>query len=378
MRFAHLSDLHIGKRVNGFSMIEDQKYILSKIINIIKEEQVEAVLLAGDIYDKVIPSAEAVQLLNDFLINLSEYQIPIFIISGNHDSPERLAFGATFLKNSNIYISEVYGGLIEPITLEDDYGEIQVYLMPFLKPAMVRHALNREDIKTYQEAVQAAIDQLQLDKTKRNVALSHQFVIGATRSDSEEISVGGLDQIAHSVFDGFDYIALGHIHGPQYIGKETIRYCGTPLKYSFSEASHIKSLTIVDIKEKGTVAVRAIPLKPLRDMRKIRGMFHEITDPNYYKAENREDYIQVTLLDEEEVMNGLERLRSIYPNIMRLEYDNKRTRERREILGEADIEQKTEFELFEEFYQYQNNQNMSEEQKEIVSSMIEKIREEEE
>lgn len=378
MRFAHLSDLHIGKRVNGFSMIEDQKYILSQIINIIKEEQVEAVLLAGDIYDKVIPSAEAVQLLNDFLINLSEYQIPIFIISGNHDSPERLAFGATFLKNSNIYISEVYGGLIEPITLEDDYGEIQVYLMPFLKPAMVRHALNREDIKTYQEAVQAAIDQLQLDKTKRNVALSHQFVIGATRSDSEEISVGGLDQIAHSVFDGFDYIALGHIHGPQYIGKETIRYCGTPLKYSFSEASHIKSLTIVDIKEKGTVAVRAIPLKPLRDMRKIRGMFHEITDPNYYKAENREDYIQVTLLDEEEVMNGLERLRSIYPNIMRLEYDNKRTRERREILGEADIEQKTEFELFEEFYQYQNNQNMSEEQKEIVSSMIEKIREEEE
>ena len=238
MRFAHLSDLHIGKRVNGFSMIEDQKYILNQVVEIIKREEVEAVILAGDIYDKTIPSAEAVQILDDFLIQLSNLNLPIFVISGNHDSAERLSFGARVLRKSQIYISELYNGEITPITLEDEYGKIHVYLMPFLKPALVRQALGREEIVTYQDAVEMAIHQIPLKEEDRNILVAHQFVIGASKSDSEEVSVGGLDQISHTLFESFDYTALGHIHGPQHIGKETIRYCGTPLKYSFSEEAH--------------------------------------------------------------------------------------------------------------------------------------------
>ena len=307
MRFAHLSDLHIGKRVNGFSMIEDQKYILNQMIEIIKKEQVEAVLLAGDIYDKTVPSAEAVQVLDDFLIQLSSQHLPIFIISGNHDSAERLSFGARVLRNSQIYISELYHGEITPITLTDKHGEIHIYLMPFLKPALVRQALGKEEITTYQDAVEMALNQISLKEEDRNILVAHQFVIGASKSDSEEVAVGGLDQISHDLFEPFDYTALGHIHGPQHIGKETIRYCGTPLKYSFSEESHKKSVTIIDLEQKGTTMIHTVPLIPMRDMRKIRGTYEEVTAQAFYEGMNREDYIQITLTDEEDILNGLEK-----------------------------------------------------------------------
>ena len=371
MRFAHLSDLHIGKRVNGFSMIEDQKYILNQVVEIIKREEVEAVILAGDIYDKTIPSAEAVQVLDDFLIQLSNLNLPIFVISGNHDSAERLSFGARVLRKSQIYISELYNGEITPITLEDEYGKIHVYLMPFLKPALVRQALGREEIVTYQDAVEMAIHQIPLKEEDRNILVAHQFVIGASKSDSEEVSVGGLDQISHTLFESFDYTALGHIHGPQHIGKETIRYCGTPLKYSFSEEAHTKSVTIIDLEQKGKTTIRMVPLIPMRDMRKIRGKYEEII--NQALADNRslEDYIQITLTDEEDVLNGLENLRKIYPNIMRFEYDNKRTREQNELTNAVVIEQRSELELFEEFYFLQNNQEISKEQRELLQAIIE-------
>lgn len=375
MRFAHLSDLHIGKRVNGFSMIEDQKYILNQMIEIIKKEQVEAVLLAGDIYDKTVPSAEAVQVLDDFLIQLSSQHLPIFIISGNHDSAERLSFGARVLRNSQIYISELYHGEITPITLTDKHGEIHIYLMPFLKPALVRQALGKEEITTYQDAVEMALNQISLKEEDRNILVAHQFVIGASKSDSEEVAVGGLDQISHDLFEPFDYTALGHIHGPQHIGKETIRYCGTPLKYSFSEESHKKSVTIIDLEQKGTTMIHTVPLIPMRDMRKIRGTYEEVTAQAFYEGMNREDYIQITLTDEEDILNGLEKLRKIYPNIMRFEYDNKRTREHRELTGNLDIEQRSELELFEEFYFLQNNQEMNEEQIELLELIIEKEKE---
>lgn len=371
MRFAHLSDLHIGKRVNGFSMIEDQKYILNQVIEIIKREEVEAVILAGDIYDKTIPSAEAVQVLDDFLIQLSNLNLPIFVISGNHDSAERLSFGARVLRKSQIYISELYNGEITPITLEDEYGKIHVYLMPFLKPALVRQALGREEIVTYQDAVEMAIHQIPLKEEDRNILVAHQFVIGASKSDSEEVSVGGLDQISHTLFESFDYTALGHIHGPQHIGKETIRYCGTPLKYSFSEEAHTKSVTIIDLEQKGKTTIRMVPLIPMRDMRKIRGKYEEIISQALVDNRSLEDYIQITLTDEEDVLNGLENLRKIYPNIMRFEYDNKRTREQNELTNTVVIEQRSELELFEEFYFLQNNQEISKEQRELLQAIIE-------
>lgn len=375
MRFAHLSDLHIGKRVNGFSMIEDQKYILNQVVEIIKREEVEAVILAGDIYDKTIPSAEAVQVLDDFLIQLSNLNLPIFVISGNHDSAERLSFGARVLRKSQIYISELYNGEITPITLEDEYGKIHVYLMPFLKPALVRQALGREEIVTYQDAVEMAIHQIPLKEEDRNILVAHQFVIGASKSDSEEVSVGGLDQISHTLFESFDYTALGHIHGPQHIGKETIRYCGTPLKYSFSEEAHTKSVTIIDLEQKGKTTIRMVPLIPMRDMRKIRGKYEEIINQALVDNRSLEDYIQITLTDEEDVLNGLENLRKIYPNIMRFEYDNKRTREQNELTNTVVIEQRSELELFEEFYFLQNNQEISKEQRELLQAIIEEEKE---
>lgn len=379
MRFVHLSDLHLGKRVHEFSMMEDQKYILRQILKIIEEKKADAVVIAGDVYDKSVPSAEAVRLLDDFLIRLAKLSVPVLMISGNHDSSERLAFGAKFMKQSQIYISPVYDGTVVPVTFQDEYGEVDVYLLPFLKPAMVR-STGREDaeeIKSYQETLLAAVEWMHPDFTRRNLLVSHQFVTGAGRSDSEEISVGGLDNVDGSVFDGFDYVALGHIHGPQHIGRETLRYCGTPLKYSFSEASQEKSVTLVELKEKGRVEIETVPLKPLRDMRKIKGSYMELSDRKNYEGQNTEDYIHVTLTDEEDVPDAMAKLRSIYPNLMQLEYDNRRTRENRRIDVSEDMEEKTEIELFEDFYALQNNEEMSPIQKEFMTSVIEKIREDE-
>jgi exonuclease SbcD len=382
MKLAHLSDLHLGKRVNEFSMLEDQKYILKEIIKIIKENEVEAVLIAGDVYDKTIPSAESVQLLDEFLTGLSRLGLPVFVISGNHDSAERLSFGASLMANSRIYLSGVYNGKTEPIKLQDAYGEINVYLLPFLKPAVVRNVfagdIKEDSVITYQDALKVVTDRLEVDTAQRNLLVAHQFVTGAGRCDSEEVSVGGLDNVDGSVFEKFDYVALGHIHGPQNVGRETLRYCGTPLKYSFSEARHQKSVTIVDMKEKGKVEISTIPLVPLRDMRKIKGTYLEVTARSFYEDQNTEDYIHITLTDEEEIPGVIEKLRIIYPNLMRLEYDNKRTRENREIYGILYEEEKSELELFEEFYQLQNNEEMSPTQREFLKGLIESQKEEQE
>lgn len=375
MKLIHISDLHIGKRVHEFSMIEDQKYILNEIVRIIEEEHADGVLIAGDVYDKSVPSAEAVQVFDEFLTRLSGMKMPVFIISGNHDSAERLSFGAELLKESGIYISKVYDGKMKCVELEDEYGPVYVHLLPFLKPAIVRHALENEEIVTYQEAVEAALVQSEIDMRKRNVLVAHQFVLGAGRSDSEEVSVGGLDQIDGSVFEGFDYVALGHIHGLQHVGKETIRYCGTPLKYSFSEAGHKKSVTVVELKEKGNVTITTIPLRPKCDMRKLKGTYLEVTDRSSYTEENRYDYLQITLTDEEDIPNGMARLRSIYPNLMSLVYDNKRTRENREIQNLEERDQKTELELFGEFYEQLNNEPMKEEQEIYIKELLEKLKE---
>ena len=375
MKFAHIADLHIGKRVHDFSMLEDQRYILEEMLRIFDEEKVDGVLIAGDVYDKTVPSAEAVQVFDDFITKLAKMEMPIYMISGNHDSAERLAFGAQLFENDGVYISPVYEGEVKKVEVEDVYGTVNIWLLPFLKPATVRHALQREDINTYEEGVVAALQGCEIDTEQRNILVAHQFVTGADRSDSEETSVGGLDNVSAEVFEDFDYVALGHIHRAQKMGRETLRSSGTPLKYSFSEADHKKSVTILELLEKGRVEIHVVPLVPRRDMRKMRGTYMEVTAKDAYTEENKMDYLQITLTDEEDVPGALQKLRTVYSNLMRLEYDNARTRENREVQAVEAQEQKSELELFEEFYELLNNESMKDEQVEFVEKLIQDLKE---
>lgn len=378
MKFLHISDLHIGKRVNEFSLIEDQKYILNQILNIARLTQADGVIIAGDIYDKPIPSAEAVQLFDWFLTGLADQGKKIFAISGNHDCAERIAFGAHLMQKRGVYLSPVYDGCVSKISMADAYGELDMYLLPFIKPATVRHALETEPgtpaPESYQDAVKLAVGRIQPDEAKRSILVAHQFVTGAGRCESEEVLVGGLDNVDASIFDPFDYVALGHIHSPQSILRETVRYCGTPLKYSFSEAAQQKSVTVVELKDKGQVQLQTIPLTPLRDLRKIRGSYLEVTARSYYEHTNTNDYVQVTLTDEDDIPDGLQKLRVIYPNLMQLVYDNSRTRQNQAVDTAAEVEKKSELELFEEFYELQNNQPMSPRQSAFLGQLIEDIR----
>ena len=376
MKIIHLSDLHIGKRVNEFSMLEDQKYILSQITDIIDDEKPDCVVIAGDIYDKPIPPAEAVELFDDFIVSLAERKLKVFIISGNHDSPERLAFGNRLMSGEWIYISPVYSGDTKYFTINDDCGEVRIYMLPFVKPFHVRKHFPEKEINSYTDAVRIAIEQMNIDENVRNVLVTHQFVTGASRSESEEISVGGSDNVDASVFDGFDYVALGHIHGPQNIGLERVRYSGTPLKYSFSEASHKKSVTVAELFEKGRLTVRTVPLVPKRDMAEIRGTYAELTLKSFYENTTyREDYMHITLTDEEDIPDAAAKLRVIYPNLMKMDYDNRRTRHKAEIDGAGEVKKKSPFELFGEFYALQNGGEMSAEQAEFIGKIIEEIEE---
>ncbi len=378
MKLIHLSDLHLGKRVNEFSMLEDQKFILNQILEAADQEKPDGVLLAGDLYDKPVPPAEAVGLLDWFLTELSARKIAVFAISGNHDSAERIAFGSRLMGDRGVFLSPVYDGTVEKVEMQDEYGTVCVYLLPFLKPAVVRSVWKHkaDQIRTYDDALRMVVSSIPSDPSQRNLLVSHQFVTGASRCESEEIFVGGLDNIDVSMFDAFDYVALGHIHSPQHIGRETVRYCGTPLKYSFSEAGQQKSITVVELKEKGDISISTIPLRPLRDLRKIKGTYLEVTARDFYAGTNTSDYLQITLTDEEDIPDGLQKLRIIYPNLMRLEYDNRRTRENQEILQVQAMEEKSELELFEEFYELQNNQPMSQEQRDFSRELIQKLKEE--
>ncbi|MBP3411424.1 MAG: exonuclease SbcCD subunit D [Clostridia bacterium] len=376
MKLIHLSDLHIGKRVNEVSMIEDQEYILLQILRIIDDEMPDAVLVAGDVYDKSVPSAEAVTVLDDFLCRLAKRCVPVLIISGNHDSPERLAFGNRLMEGAGIYFSPVYNGEVEPITLADAHGGVKFYLLPFIKPVHVRRYYPDEDIESYSDACRVAVEKMNVDTAARNVLLTHQFVTGASTCESEEISVGGSDNVDASVFEAFDYVALGHIHGPQNIGSKRMRYCGTPLKYSFSEADHYKSVTLVELGAKGELQLRTLPLVPRHDMRQLRGDFNRLTDRSFYENTNVDDYLHIILTDDEDVPEAMGRLRVIYPNIMKLSYDNTRTRANQVVGGAEDVQRKSPLQLFEELYEKQNNQSMSDEQREFTRELIESIWEE--
>ena len=376
MKLIHLSDLHLGKRVYDFNLLEDQAYILKEILKVIDTEEPDGVIIAGDIYDKSVPSTEAVELLDEFLVQLSRRDLQVFLISGNHDSPERLAFASRLIASAGIHMSPVYHGVIEPIVLTDAYGPLNVYLLPFVKPAHVRRFFPDRKIESYQDALCAAIEALPVDWSGRNVLVTHQFVTGAVRSDSEEISVGGTDNIDAAVFERFDYVALGHIHGPQNIRSERIRYCGTPLKYSFSEAEHVKSVTVTEIREKGSLSVRTVPLHPMRDLREIEGTYEELTYRPNYEGTNTEDYLHITLTDEEDIPDAIGKLRLIYPNLMSLDYNNSRTRSAGVLSDPAEADRKSPLVLFEEFYKEQNGRFMSDEQKDFAREIMEHIWEE--
>ena len=369
MKLIHLSDLHLGKRVNEMPMTDDQAYILLQILQIIDEEQPDAVMLCGDIYDKSIPSAEAVTLFDDFLCRLVKRQLPVLIISGNHDSPERLAFGNRLLEQAGVHISPVYSGTTQSVTLTDSYGDVTFWLLPFVKPAHVKRFFPDSGIESYTDALRVAVENMGVDPTGRNVLLTHQFVTGAATCESEEISVGGSDNVDASVFETFDYVALGHLHGAQNIGSNRIRYCGTPLKYSFSEEHHHKSVTVVRLEEKGSLTITLRPLHPRRDLRSIRGSFEEISTAR----EGSSDYLHIILTDEDDIPEAVGRLRSLYPNLMKLSYDNTRTRTSRIIDGAQDVQRKTPLELFEELFELQNNQPMSDRQRSFARELIESI-----
>ena len=378
MKLIHLSDLHIGKRVNEFSMIEDQEYILKSILNVIDEEDPDGVMIAGDVYDKSVPSAEAVELFDEFLVKLSEKRADIFIISGNHDSPERLSFASRIMEREGIHISPVYDGTVEPVVLEDAYGEVAFYLLPFVKPVVVKRFFPDDAIDSYTDAVRSAIGGMEIVPDRRNVIITHQFVTGAERSDSEDITVGGSDNVDAGVFEPFDYVALGHIHGPQDIVKGKIRYCGTPLKYSFSEAKHQKSVTAVELRGKGDVEVRTVPLKPYRDMAEISGTYDTLVSKSFYEGTTyQSDYLHITLTDEEDIPDAVIRLRTIYRNLMKLDYDNKRTRNTAAVTGDCEARKKSPLTLLNEFYEKQNGAPLSVEQESFASELISGIWEDE-
>ena len=376
MKFLHLADLHLGKRVNGFSMLEDQAHILRQILAILDDEQPDGVLIAGDVYDKSVPSVEAVELLDGFLTELRARGVPVLLISGNHDSPERLAFGGRVMDSCGIHISPVYDGALAPVTLQDAFGPVHVWLLPFVKPAHVRRWFPDADIESYTDAMAEAVAHMDIDTAARNVLVTHQFVTGGTRSGSEELSVGGTDNVDSGVFAPFDYVALGHLHSAQHIGRETIRYAGSPLKYSFSEARQHKSVTVVTLGEKGDVQVRTVALTPLRELREIRGSYDELTARSFYEHTTyRSDYLHLILTDEQDVFDAMSRLRTIYPYLMTLDYDNARTRAAGGMSVPAETEQRTPPELFEALYQRQNHRPMSDVQRAYIAQLMEQIME---
>ena len=374
MKLLHLSDLHIGKIIYEQSLLEDQEYILKEIVKIAEKEKVDAVLLSGDIYDRSVPPADAVDVLNDFLNKLIKVlKIKVFMVSGNHDSKERLNFGSKIFENDGLYIQTKYDGKIKCVKLSD---KVNIYMLPFVKPIEVKQYFETEKLDTYNEAMKLIMDNEEIDENKVNILMAHQFVTAGNNNpetcESEMLNVGGVENVDSSNFDKFDYVALGHIHGPQRIGKDTIRYSGTMLKYSFSEVNHNKSAILIDIKNDKLVEYKLIPLKPLRDMRVIKGPIEELLNEENYKDTNTQDYIKAVITNEEAIYDAIGQIRRVYPNTLSLEISNvKSSIQNIELENIENLKQKDEFELFDDFYEFQNNIRLDEEQKKIIKEIIE-------
>lgn len=388
MKLIHLSDLHLGKRVNEFSMLEDQEFILRQILDIVDAERPDAVLIAGDVYDKPVPGAEAVTLCDDFLVQLSRRRLQTYVISGNHDSAERLSVYGRLIGESGVHLCPAYDGKVHREVLRDEFGDVLIDMLPFVRPAHVRAFYPDEEISSYTDAIRVALQDKNIsanetavartDAAPRRVLITHQFVTGASRTDSEDISVGGTDNVDAEVFEGYDYVALGHLHGPQSV-TPAIRYCGSPLKYSFSEANQEKSVTVVTLREKGDAEVRTVALVPRRELRELRGTYEELTSREFYEGTTyRSDYVHITLTDEEDVPEAVAKLRVIYENMMRMDYDNTRTRHAvANVEGASAVEVKSPAEVFGEFFEKLNGKGLSPEQAEYLKRQIEAVWEEE-
>ncbi len=379
MKLLHLADLHIGKIIYDQSLLEDQEYMLKEIVKIAEKEKVDAVLISGDIYDRSVPPADAVDVLNEFLNKLIKIlKIKVFMISGNHDSKERLNFGSKIFENDGLYIQTNYDGKIKCVEISD---KVNIYMLPFIKPVEVKQYFETETIDTYNEAMNLIMKNEEIDENKVNILMAHQFVTAGNNGpeicESETINVGGIENVDSSNFDKFDYVALGHIHGPQQIGKDAIRYSGTMLKYSFSEANHNKSVVLINIKNDKSVKYQLIPLKPLRDMRVIKGPIEELLKEENYKDTNTNDYIKAIVTNKEPIYDAIGQLRRVYPNTLSLEISNVKTSiQNLELESIEKLKQKDEFELFDDFYEFQNNIRLDDEQKKIIKDIIEKSKNE--
>lgn len=371
MRLLHLSDLHLGKRIYEMSMLDEQRAMLDQALEMARGADVT--VIAGDIYDRQVPSAEAVALFDDFLSRMSAQGSPVALISGNHDSAERIAFGARLMDQSGVYVSGVYDGSVRRVELADACGPVHIYLLPFIKPAHVRAALGNEEIEGYTPALRAAVAAMDIDPSARNVLVAHQFVTGAARSESEEISVGGLDNVDADVFDGFDYVALGHLHAAQSLCGGRVRYSGAPLCYAFSECGERKTALLVELGPKGALDVTGLPFVPLHPMRRVRGSFAQLLAPEA----GTQDYLQITLTDEDDVPDAVGKLRAVYPNLLELRYDNARTRAAAADFSRMAVAKRAPLEMFAELYLLQNGAPMSDEQRRLAAGMMEKIWEEE-
>lgn len=374
MKFLHLGDLHVGKSLSDFNLIEDQKYILEQILEVAEKQKVDAVLMAGDIYDKSIPSEEAVKLFDYFLCELTKRKLKTFIISGNHDSDERLNFGSSLFETSQLYISAKYNGELYKRELEDEYGRINVYLLPFVKASQVRHFFPEGDIDSYDKAVRVILEHADIKAEERNILVAHQFVTGMgddpVCAGSESLSVlqvGNVERIGADCFKDFDYVALGHIHSPQRVGRDEVRYAGSLLKYSLSEANNDKSVPVITLKEKGEVSIELVPLKPYRDLRHLKGRMEQLLDKKNIK--NQEDFIYATLTDEDPINDAMGIFRQYYPNMVKIDYDNSRTR----AVEQVDIAQITEdksfSELISDFYRLMYHCEISEEEMALMEKV---------
>lgn len=370
MKLLHLSDLHLGKRVFEMPMLEDQRHMLAQALELAREADVT--LIAGDIYDRQVPPAEAVRLFDEFLTRMSAQGSRVLIIAGNHDSADRVAFGSQLMAGSGVYVAPVYDGHARCVRIPDEYGGVNIYLLPFVKPAHVRAALDDPDIEGYTNAIAAAVERMNVDTSARNVLVAHQFVTGAKTSESEEVSVGGLDNVDAQVFAPFDYVALGHLHTAQSLEGGRVSYCGAPLAYAFSECGQEKGALMVTMGEKGQLCVERRALEPLHPMRCVRGSFEALS-----RGETTEDYVQVTLTDEEDIPDAAGKLRAIYPNLLQLLYDNARTRARQADFVREAAAAKAPIDLFAELFAMQNGAEMTDAQRAYLAGMMEKIWEDE-
>ena len=367
MKFLHLGDLHLGKSLGDFDLIRDQKYILDQIFEIIKNKAIDGVLIAGDVYDKAVPSEAAMNLLDYFLCSLSKAGVKTFMISGNHDSDDRLNYGSGLFEANQIYIASKYDGTLYRQTLKDAHGEADIYLLPFVKASQVKHFFPDAEIGSYDDAVRVILEHAGVDRSRRNLIVAHQFVTGR----SEEPSLGGsegagtqsvglVEKIGYDCFDAFDYVALGHIHSPQRVGREEVRYAGSPLKYSLSEVNNEKSVPVITLGEKGDVSLELIPLRPMRDVRHIKGSLKMLLDPA--NVTEPEDFIYVTLTDEDTVNDAMSIFQQVYPNTVKIDYDNSHTRAIEQVDISGIAENKSFSELISDFYRLMYQCEMSEEE----------------